>query len=56
MDEIKSLRNDISERNKKEDGEFKKLLEWRWMIAGGIAVAVWIVSQLKLEGLAKLFH
>jgi len=56
MDEIKSLRNDISEHNKKEDGEFKKLLEWRWMVAGGIAVAVWIVSQLKLEGLAKLFH
>jgi hypothetical protein len=54
MDEIKSLSNTIAEHNKKEDSELKKILEWKWMAAGGILVLAWILSHIKLEGLGKL--
>jgi hypothetical protein len=56
MDEIKSLRADISQHNKIKDGEFKKILEWKWMIAGAIAILAWLVSTVNLETLSKLFH
>ena len=36
MEEIKSLRQHIEQHNKKEDQEIKKILEWKWMAAGGI--------------------
>lgn len=56
MDEIKSLRNDIAEHNKKEDQELKKILEWKWMAAGGIVVLAWIFSHINLDMLGKLFN
>lgn len=56
MDEIKSLRTDISEHNQKEDNELKKILEWKWMAAGGIVVIAWLVSHVNLGTiLGKLF-
>lgn len=55
MDEIKSLRDDIAEHNKKEDSELKKILEWKWMAAGGIIVLAWIFSHINLETFGKLF-
>ena len=45
MDEIKSLRATIDAHNKKEDEDVKKLFQWRWMVAGGIVVIVWIISN-----------
>jgi gas vesicle protein len=56
MDEIKSLRQDISDHNKVEDKELKKILEWKWMAAGGILILAWLFANLNLEVLAKLFH
>jgi chromosome segregation ATPase len=56
MDEIKSLRADISEHNKKEDGELKKILEWKWAAAGGIIVITWVLSNIDaVSTLGKLF-
>lgn len=55
MDEIKSLRNDIAEHNKKEDREISKILEWKWMAAGGIIVLAWLFSHVKIEAITKLF-
>ena len=55
MDEIKSLRATITEHNRKEDQERKKILEWKWMAAGGIVVLVWVVSNVNLSALGKLF-
>jgi acetate kinase len=55
MDEIKSLREDIAEHNKKEDSELKKILEWKWMAAGGIIVLAWLFSHINLDLLGKLF-
>ena len=56
MDEIKCLRADIAEHNKKEDQELKKILEWKWMAAGGIVVLAWIFSHINLDMLGKLFN
>ncbi len=55
MDEIKSLREDIAEHNRKEDSELKKILEWKWMAAGGIIVLAWLFSHINLDLLGKLF-
>ena len=55
MDEIKSLREDIAEHNRKEDSELKKILEWKWMAAGGIIVLAWLFSHINLELFGKLF-
>lgn len=56
MEEIKSLRADIAEHNKKEDSELKKILEWKWMAAGGILMLAWIISHVKLPFLGNLFN
>ena len=55
MDEIKSLRHDIVEHNRKEDKEISKILEWKWMAAGGILVLAWLLSHIKLDMIAKIF-
>jgi DNA repair exonuclease SbcCD ATPase subunit len=55
MEEIKSLRDDIATRNKKEDNEMQKIMEWKWMAAGAIIVLAWIMSNIKIEMLGKLF-
>ena len=56
MDEIKSLRADIAAHNQKEDQELKKILEWKWMAAGGIVVLAWVFSHINLDMLGKLFN
>lgn len=56
MDEIKSLRDHITEHNEKEDADIQKLSQWKWMIAGGVIVFAWLVSNVKLEMLGKLFN
>jgi hypothetical protein len=56
MDEIKSLRDHITEHNQKEDEELKSLTQWKWMVAGGVVVVAWIISNIKLEYLAKFFN
>ena len=56
MDEIKSLREHITAHNDKEDENIKKLSQWKWMVAGGVVVLAWIISNIKLDQLAKLFN
>lgn len=56
MDEIKSLRDHITEHNQKEDADLKSMLQWKWMVAGGVVVLAWIISNVKLEFLAKFLN
>jgi len=56
MDEIKSLRDHITEHNQKEDDDLKSLMQWKWMVAGGVIVVAWIISNVKVEYLAKFFN
>lgn len=55
MEEIKALRQDIATHNAKEDNDLKKILEWKWMAAGGIIVLSWLFSHVNLDILGKLF-
>ena len=56
MDEIKSLRDHITEHNEKEDNAMQSMLQWRWMLAGGVIVLAWIISNVKLEFLANILN
>jgi hypothetical protein len=56
MEEISNLRRDISEHNKKEDSELKKILEWKWMAAGGIIVIAWLISNIKFDIITRLLN
>jgi acetate kinase len=56
MDEIKSLREDIAEHNKKEDDDLRKILQWKWMVAGGMVVLAWVISNVNLTALSKIFN
>jgi hypothetical protein len=54
MDELKDLRQEMKDHNDKEDNELKKIMEWKWMAAGGIIAIAWLLSNVKLEHLASL--
>jgi chromosome segregation ATPase len=54
MEEIKSLREDIAEHNKVEDKQISKILEWKWMAAGGIITLAWLLSHIKIDLISKL--
>jgi gas vesicle protein len=56
MDEIKNLRKDISDHNKKEDAELQKILQWKWMAAGGIVVLAWLLSHIKFDTITRLIN
>ena len=56
MDEFRALREHITEHNKKEDEELEALAKWKWMVAGGVIVVAWVVSNIRLEYLVKLFN
>jgi len=55
MEEFRSLREHITEHNDKEDKELEALTKWKWMVAGGVIVVAWIISNIRLDQLAKLF-
>ena len=54
MDEFKSLRKDMSEHNKQEKDALDKLLQWKWMVAGGIIAISWLISNFNLDTISKL--
>lgn len=56
MEEIKKLRLDISEHNKKEDVELRKIMEWKWTVIGGTIVLVWLLSHIKYDTITKLLN
>ena len=56
MDEIKSLRECIDQHNEKEISDMQKLSQWKWMIAGGVMVLAWLISNVKFEMLGKFFQ
>jgi hypothetical protein len=55
MEKIEALQAHIAEHNRKEDSDLKKILEWKWMAAGGIIVLTWLVSNVNLTFLSNLF-
>jgi hypothetical protein len=55
MDEIKSLRQEINDHNQREDDQIRKILEWKWMAAGGIIAVAWLLSHIKFDIISKIF-
>jgi len=49
LEEIQNLRRDMQEHNTKDRENIEKLLEWKWMIAGGILVISWLLSNVKFD-------
>ena len=56
MDEIKSLRDDIAVQNKRKENDLQKILQWKWMVAGGMVVLAWVISNVNLSALSKIFN
>lgn len=49
LEEIQNLRRDMQEHNTKDRENIEKLLQWKWMIAGGILVISWLLSNVKFD-------
>ena len=56
MDELKQLRKEISDHNKSEKQSLDQLLQWKWMVAGGIIVLSWLISHIKLDTITRLVN
>jgi glutamate synthase domain-containing protein 2 len=54
MDEFKAIRKDMAEHNKKEKESLDKLLEWKWMVAGGIIAISYLISQVNLDTILRI--
>lgn len=48
MNELKALRQEMQNHNAKEKESLDKLLQWKWMIAGGVVALSWLVSHMEL--------
>lgn len=53
LDEIYKLRTEIANNNKAEKEKLDKLLEWRWMVAGGIIAISWLISHFNGDIIRK---
>jgi sorbitol-specific phosphotransferase system component IIBC len=54
MEEFKAIRKDMAEHNKKEKESLDKLLEWKWMVAGGIIAISYLISRINLDTILHL--
>ena len=54
LEELKDLRAQITEHNKKEDSDLQKILNWKWMLFGGVVAVSWIISHVNLDLLSKI--
>jgi len=46
LDEIKGLRKEMQDHNTKQKEKLQQLLDWKWMIVGGIVVVTWLLSHV----------
>lgn len=54
MDELKAIRKDMQDHNNKEKESLDKLLQWKWMVVGGVLALSWIISHVNLETFSNL--
>ena len=55
-EKLKQLRKEISEHNKVEKQSLDQILQWKWMVAGGIIVLSWLISHIKLDTITRLVN
>jgi hypothetical protein len=51
MDKIEELRDDMSKHNQQEKNQLDKLLQWKWMVVGGVLATSWLISHVNLDTL-----
>lgn len=51
LEEIKGLRKEMQDHNTKEKEKLQQLLDWKWMIVGGIIVITWLLSHVNPDTL-----
>lgn len=51
LEKIESLRDCVTEHNREEKKQLDQLLQYKWMIAGGILVLSWLISHVKPDTL-----
>lgn len=51
MSKIEELRDDMSKHNQLEKNQLDKLLQWKWMVVGGVLVMSWLISHVNLDTL-----
>lgn len=54
MEEFKAIRKDMAEHNKKEKEALDKLLEWKWMVAGGIIAISYLISHVNFDTILRI--
>ena len=54
MEELKDLRKDMKEHNEEENKSLEALMQWKWMIAGGIVVLSWLISHINYDTIQHL--
>jgi hypothetical protein len=53
-EKIDSLRDAVNTHNKEERKQLDQILQWKWMVAGGILVLSWLISHVNFDTIAKL--
>jgi hypothetical protein len=56
MEEIKSLRGFIQNHQIQEKKQLEIILQWKWMITGGVIVLSWLLSHINFDIMDKLIH
>ena len=51
LEKIEGLRDCITEHNKEEKKQLEQLLQYKWMIVGGIIALSWLISHVKPDTL-----
>jgi len=54
MEEFKAIRKDMADHNKKEKEALDKLLEWKWMVAGGIIAISYLISHVNFDTILRI--
>lgn len=56
MDEIKGLKDTMSEHVQASKSQYEKLNQWKWTLAGGIIVITWLISHSNFDTILKSLH
>jgi chromosome segregation ATPase len=56
MDEIRSLKNTMTDHVEASKAQYEKLNQWKWTIAGGIIVITWLISHSNFDTILRSLH
>ena len=56
MDEIKSLKETMTDHVEASKAQYEKLNQWKWTIAGGIIVITWLISHSNFDTILRSLH